>query len=110
MTPRPRCPICKLPHRPTCRAVPKSHRWPAEPLVTAAGGVERVHRILDPGELHRAAQTGLTDRQADWWAIRLGFHPGEVWPDWFDVALRPLDAVHVREGWRPAWLAEQVPA
>ncbi len=25
----------------------------------------------------------LSVRQADLWAVRFGFHPCEVWPDWF---------------------------
>lgn len=87
MTRRRWCQLCERIHHPFCTSVPRSHRWPTESLVTAAGGVERVHRTIDPGNLHRAIRAGLTDLQADRWAIALGLHPLEVWPDWIDVVL-----------------------
>jgi len=31
-----------------------------------------------------AIDHGLTDRQADTWAIRLGYHPIEIWPTYCD--------------------------
>jgi hypothetical protein len=73
--------------------------WPLQPLLDASG--------LTPtrlaGELglsgtavRRAARRGLTDRQADEWAIGLGLHPLMVWGwAWIDPnasALRPAAA------------------
>jgi hypothetical protein len=34
--------------------------------------------------VHRAAAAGLTWHQADVWAVRIGKHPAEVWPSWWD--------------------------
>jgi hypothetical protein len=35
----------------------------------------------------RRLQTlGLTERQADHYAVRAGFHPSDIWPSWFDDA------------------------
>lgn len=41
---------------------------------------------LDVGErwLYRARDHGLTVDQADALAIRIGLHPCEVWPTWYD--------------------------
>lgn len=33
--------------------------------------------------LSRALVAGCTDEQADRWAVALGFHPSEVWPEWY---------------------------
>lgn len=102
------CRLCMCDHdpgEPKCTATPRAQRWPTKPLVDAVGGIEKANRMLDAGNLHRATQTGLTDTQADHWALRCGLHPLEVWGwAWVDAALRPIDAIHAREGWRPAWL------
>lgn len=37
---------------------------------------------LHPRQIYRWRQSGLTERQADELAVRCGFHPAEVWPDW----------------------------
>ena len=62
--------------------------WPIKPLLDATGLTLVTHfarRVKANGQTARRAYTkGLTDRQADQWAIRLGYHPGEIWPDWFD--------------------------
>lgn len=36
--------------------------------------------------LRRLRCNGLTDRQADHFAIVAGLHPAEIWPTWFDDA------------------------
>ena len=77
------------------------------PLIEAAGSRARVAAALDSGNVARAVREGLTDVQADRWAVALGLHPAMVWPGWFDAALRGLDAVHVAEGWRQAWLHDE---
>jgi len=57
-------------------------RWPLEPLSVLVGS----HRAYTaagttPKQLRLAG--GLTDRQADRAAVRCGYHPSEVWPEWF---------------------------
>lgn len=100
------CRLCLCWHSPHCRAVDPARRWPVEPLVAAAGGVEKVLQQLDGGNLSRARRDGLTDVQADRWATRLGYHPAQVWPDWIDAALRYVDAAAI-EGSRAVWLARE---
>ena len=43
----------------------------------------------------RARQHGLTDRQADHWATRVGLHPSMVWPTWSTN----LDSEEATPGW-----------
>lgn len=38
---------------------------------------------VNSGLVHRARSEGLTARTADRWAIQLGYHPGEIWPEWW---------------------------
>ena len=47
---------------------------PVVPRAVGASGTTWAHALLN----------GLTDRQADRWAIRLGYHPIEIWPTWCD--------------------------
>lgn len=53
--------------------------------------------------LERWREVGLSDDMADKLAVRLGLHPGTVWPDWFDVALSVVDRQFVESGWRRSW-------
>lgn len=97
-----RCRVCSLNHTPRCVQV--SHRWPLSALlpfchgqpVALALGVER-------SLVSRAAEFGLSDLMADRWAVKLGQHPGNVWPDWFDAALTAVDRQFLETGWRHAW-------
>ena len=79
--------------RPAVARLPTGERWwPLQPLLDAVG--------LTPGSLSGrlgvagnqitlAVRRGLTDRQADEWAIRLGVHPLSVWGwAWVDDADR----------------------
>jgi hypothetical protein len=74
-------------------SLPKGDRWwPLQPLLDAVG--------LTPGSLSGrlgvggnqvtlAVRRGLTDKQADEWAIHLGMHPLSVWGwAWVDDADR----------------------
>lgn len=46
----------------------------------------------------RIDERGLTDEQADRFAIMLGYHPSEVWgPEWFYSAMTPDDWYEVNE-------------
>jgi hypothetical protein len=64
--------------------------WPLQPLLDACGlTATAMSRQLGIGgaTVSRAARHGLSDRQADEWAIRLGFHPLMVWGwAWLDLA------------------------
>jgi Bacterial regulatory proteins, gntR family len=74
--------------------------WPLAPLLGACGlSASALARRLGVGGavVSAAARRGLTDRQADEWAIRLGFHPMLVWGwAWIDDADHALG--------RPAWV------
>ena len=66
------------------------HRWPLQPLLDVSGqSIQELRRRLgvDHKKISAAAADGLTDVQADHWAIALGWHPLSVWGwDWIDLA------------------------
>ncbi len=107
---RRRCPVCTLYHPNGRRAicVQVEHRWPLGPLVELLGvqGAEAVaNRLKTTGEnVRRAAEFGLPDATADRWAIRAGFHPAQVWPEWIDAGLSVVDRQFLDGGWRYGWL------
>jgi Bacterial regulatory proteins, gntR family len=79
--------------------VPDGAGWPLEPLLDASGltaGRLAAELSLSGATVRKAARRGLTDRQADEWAIRLRLHPLLVWGwAWIDPAasaLRPAAA------------------
>lgn len=104
-----RCPLCKLNHRNGYRAhcTLTDHRWPLGPLVARvdAEGPSAVAVALGHTReaVATAAQFGLSDVQADRWAIQLGYHPAQIWGDWIDEGLTPLDREFIANGWRQAW-------
>lgn len=111
--PRYWCNVCTLRHVPRC-----SHRptWPLEPLLDAVRCLTH-ERTLDrlgrkSREVDVAAQSGLSDEQADRWAIRAGLHPAQVWGwEWVEAGLSVVDRQFMESGWRPAWeFGEQVNA
>lgn len=70
-------------------------RYPLEPLA-ARSGLPR-HQLairINASNLsmHRYERDGLTIWQADRFAVRLGFHPANVWPDWW----HPTDGRNTR--------------
>jgi GntR family transcriptional regulator len=69
---------------------PRGAGWPLQPLLDASGlSRSRMAVVLSLSgvTLRTASQRGLTDRQADQWAIRLGLHPLSVWGwAWIDNA------------------------
>jgi Bacterial regulatory proteins, gntR family len=73
--------------------------WPLQPLLDASGLTPTrlaAELGLSGTTVRVAARRGLSDRQADEWAIRLGLHPLLVWGwAWIDPtasALRPAAA------------------
>lgn len=73
------------------RPAGQGRRWPFQPLLDATRLTATelaVELAINGSEITRAALHGLSDLQADRWAIRLGFHPVLVWGwDWIDDAL-----------------------
>ena len=63
-------------------------KWPMDPLfkVSRADNVWQLMKQLRVSGVtaKHAIDYGLTDRQADTWAIRLGYHPIEIWPTYCD--------------------------
>jgi hypothetical protein len=53
---------------------------------------------VDRTRIYAAMRNGLRWSQADVWAIRAGFHPSEVWPEWLDVGDQPSGASRVSSG------------
>ncbi len=41
---------------------------------------------VDPATVQNWRRRGLNERQADHAAVRLGFHPASIWPEWWDAA------------------------
>lgn len=65
-------------------------RFPLNALETRLGGpcaaeVARVLRV-SPRTVFRYRKYGLNDRQADHAAVSAGYHPAEIWPDWYAFA------------------------
>lgn len=62
-----------------------SRRYELEPLLRAAGGIslKRLQQTVGfNGPTYRNVRDrGLTPNQADRYAVRLGLHPFEVWPE-----------------------------
>lgn len=89
-------------------------RWPLAPLLEQVGSGSHtalVKRGVSGRDVRRAAELGLSDRQADHWSIRCHLHPAMVWPDWTQAALTVLDDQFIHGGgWRPAYLhTEDIP-
>lgn len=68
-------------------------RFALAPLQQAAGRPSHSDLAEMVGEKRATvaqwAQRGLNERQADRAAIAVGFHPAEVWADWWEVAAFP---------------------
>ena len=96
-----------------------SRYYPLEALVTASGMTEAAlaRRVGMSGTLLKNARTyGLREEAADRFAIRAGFHPCEVWDDWFayetdqnteddQKILEPEPVLHDLALVDPAWSA-----
>lgn len=64
---------------------PPEVRLPAGPLIISVSqrcGTLRGAGAAEVRRLYRLRRTGRSVDQADRWAVRLGFHPAELWPDW----------------------------
>lgn len=84
--------------------------WPVAPLLDLPGvDTRRVCRVLHiSGSTYRQiVERGMSTWQADRAAIRLGVMPWDVWPEWIDAGLGPLDHDYLASGWRRAWLWQE---
>lgn len=68
---------------------PRLPRLPLTPLIATvqAGTYSELARMLryNCRAIQRAARDGLSELQADRWAVTLGYHPSEIWGDaWFE--------------------------
>ena len=54
----------------------------------ADAGLAAIAKHLGIGHrwARRMLEHGLTDRQADRFATRIGMHPASIWPQWWDAA------------------------
>ena len=72
-------------------AAPQPKRYPLEPLARLVGAssyTSLARELGVSGSMLSVYRTkGLTDAAADRLAVRAGWHPAEVWPEWFDDAL-----------------------
>lgn len=74
-------------------AVGGEKRYPVEPLLRRAEVsslsmlTTRARLRVGGGAYRHVLVDGLSAYQADRWAVRLGFHPAEVWPDWSEDVL-----------------------
>lgn len=64
-------------------------RWfPLRPLMEAAGlatmSAVRSRFPMNGAAYRQVLDRGLTEEQADRWAVKLGLLPAEVWPEWLD--------------------------
>lgn len=61
-------------------------RYPLAPLMQVSGiATMKSLRAIFPmngTEYRRVIDDGLSEPQADRWAVKLGLHPAEVWPQW----------------------------
>ena len=85
-------------------------RYPLEPLADAMGIT--VHkactRLRVTGATYQEYRDrGLTPMVADRLAIKAGFHPGLIWPQWVTDALTVVDEMFLAGGWRQAWLWQE---
>lgn len=71
-------------------------RWPFQPLMEASRAPSMkmlgIRLDVDPRQLRRWRDDGITDLWADRLALRLGLMPEQVWDGWFAVDTSELDA------------------
>jgi lambda repressor-like predicted transcriptional regulator len=68
-------------------AAPFQRRYPFGPVIERSGCRSVAAVAQKTGfplrTVQRWAHLGVTDNYADRLAVRLGFHPSEIWPEWF---------------------------
>lgn len=95
--------------RPGSRPSWNEQRFPLDPIARHLGitfgqmgghqpgqfpsGVYALAEVLDRGPtwVYKVRRNGLTWRQADRAACQIGLHPGNLWPEWWDIDLDQVD-------------------
>jgi hypothetical protein len=64
-------------------------RLPLAPLLEQTGNALALSRTLraHPRQVQRWRRDGIPVFSADQAAVQLGFHPAELWPEWWDLDL-----------------------
>jgi len=64
-------------------------RYPAAPLIAMFDDIPTAAHVMATTErtIHRWVTGGLSPVTADQAAVRVGLHPVDLWPTWFDDAL-----------------------
>lgn len=84
-----------------------TRRWPLQDLLDAARVTFTGFALstgLSESTVDVARRDGLSERQADRWAVLCGLHPACVWPEWVEAGLSENDRHYLAGGWRQAWL------
>lgn len=80
-------------------------RYPLAPLMAAAGvrSMQELRSIfpMNGAMYRRVLHEGLSEIQADRWAVRLGLLPGEVWVEWHEDAMVACAATDCPERFVP---------
>lgn len=68
-------------------------RFDPAPLIDLFADMSTASQMLGvtPRSLQRWRETGLPWGKADALAVKVGFHPSDLWPDWFDSSLADDD-------------------
>ncbi len=69
-------------------------RYRPDNLPANVGDIGKVASVLnmEPSNIYRWRQYGLTWFTADRIAVKMGLHPAEIWPQWFDDGDRRREA------------------
>jgi hypothetical protein len=73
--------------------------YPLQPLLDMTGitrGQFAKHAHISGTEAARLETEGLTEAEADRYAVRCGYPTAYVWPDWIFDALSPLEQIFDR--------------
>lgn len=105
------CRHCSTTHQRHEHPICGELRYPFAPLAALCEPGRSLAKWIDttPERIATAEACGLPFDLADRWAVRVGRHPSEVWPSWFDDALSLVDRQKAEGGWRHVWLASLLP-
>lgn len=85
-----------------------TRRWPLQDLLDAARVTSHGLALstgMSESTIREAHARGLSDLQADRWAVLCGLHPAFVWGlDWIEAGLSENDRHYLAGGWRQVWL------
>jgi hypothetical protein len=71
-----------------------------EDYIGSPNAPETAERLgVDPKQVDCWREYGLTEYQADHLAIYAGTHPGDVWPEWYDIEVDADDGPEATASW-----------